>query len=179
MIQVAKNYAKALFTVAKQADSIDIVLSELKIFESVFNAKFRFELKNPAIARNDTIKIIEEICKKMDLGKITTNFIATIAFNRRLGIFSEVCNQFLKLVKHSKNIIEVELISAVRLEKSEIDEIAAMLTKKYRNKVVEIKETIKESIIGGLQIKVDSILYDASLKSQLNSLTNQLIKASL
>lgn len=175
---VAKNYSKALFVAAKKSNSLDKISAELEIFKQNFSTSFANELKNPVIAKNDLVRIISDVTKKFGLGPLTSNFFASIIRNRRLNLFPEIYEDFLRLVKLDKNILEVEVISAAKPDKKQIDRVKGLIEKKYPGKQVNIKETIKEKIMGGVQIKIGSELIDISLKNQLDSLKRELIGAA-
>jgi len=174
---VAKNYSKALFVAAKKNNSLDKTAAELEVFKQNFSTSFAHELKNPVIAKNDLVRIISEVTKKFGLGALTSNFFASIIRNRRLNLFPEIYEDFLRLVKLDKNVLEVEVISAAKAGKVQIDRVKGLIEKKYPGKTVSIKETVKEQIMGGMQIRIGSELIDASLKNQLESLKKECLAA--
>jgi F-type H+-transporting ATPase subunit delta len=170
---VAKNYSKALFAAARKNNSLEKTASELEVFKQNFSTSFAHELKNPVIAKNDLIHIISEVTTKFGLGPLTSNFFASIIRNRRLNLFPEIYEDFLRLVKVSKNIVAVEVIMAAKAEQGQIERIKALIEKRYPGKKVAIKETVREQIMGGAQIRIGSELIDASLKNQLESLKKE------
>ena len=174
---VAKNYSKALFAAAKKADAIDKISDELENFRQSFSLDFARELKNPVISKADSTKIINDIAINLKLGKLLSDFLTAVTRNKRLNLFPEIYEEFTRLAKLQKNILEVELISTEKLDKAEIERIKATVGKKHFGKIIEIKETIKKEILGGLQIKIGSDLIDASLKNQLSSISKELIRA--
>lgn len=174
---VAKNYAKALFLAAQKNNALEKVALELEVFKKNFNSSFAHELQNPVISKNDLVKIIAEITQKMSLGKTLSDFFAAVARNRRLSLFPEIYAEFSHLLKKQKNILEVELILATKSDQSQLNQIKLLIEKKYPDKTIEIKETVKEKILGGFQIKIGSDIIDASLKNQLDSLNKELLSA--
>ena len=167
---IAKNYAKALFVAAKKSNSVDKVAAELEVFKQNFSTSFAHELKNPVIAKNDLVRIIQEVTQKFGLGALTSNFFASIVRNRRLNLFPEIYEEFSRIVKLQKNILEVEVITAVKSAQTQIERVKTLIEKKYPGKIVSIKEIVKEEILGGFQVKVGSEIIDASLKNQLASM---------
>ena len=97
--------------------------------------------------------------------------------NRRLNLFPEIYEEFSRLLKQYQNIVEVEVISAVKAEQKHIDRVKAVIEKKYPGKKVAVRETVKEQILGGFQIKIGSEVIDASLKNQLESLKKECLAA--
>jgi F-type H+-transporting ATPase subunit delta len=174
---VAKNYSKALFLAAKKNNSLDKVAGELEIFKENFSTSFAHELKNPVIAKNDLVKIISQVSEKFKLGNLTSNFFASIIRNRRLNLFPEIYEEFSRLIKLEKNILEVELISPAKTNKEQLEKVKNFVEKKYPGKKVAIKEVVQRQIMGGLQIKIGSELIDVSLKNQLESLKKECLAA--
>lgn len=174
---VAKNYAKALFLAARKNNTLEKTANELAIFKQNFSTSFAHELKNPVIAKNDLVRIINDVTKKFELSPLASNFFASIVRNRRLNLFPEIFEEFSRLLKQYQNIVEVELISAVKPEKKHIDRVKSVIEKKYPGKTVAVKETVKEQILGGFQIKIGSEVIDASLKNQLENLKKECLAA--
>lgn len=175
---VAKNYAKALYIAARKTNSIAKVTTDLESFKTNFSTSFANELKNPVIAKKDLARIIEEITKKFGLGKLMSDFFGSVVRNRRLNLFPEIYEEFFRLDKQYSNMIEAEVITAVKAQREQLLKIKAILEKKYPDKKIAIREVVKAEILGGLQIKVGSELIDASLKNQLASIRKELLKAA-
>lgn len=175
---IAKNYAKALFVAAKKSNTVDKVSAELETFKQNFSTSFAHELKNPVIAKNDLVRIINEVTKKFALGALTSNFFASIVRNRRLNLFPEIYEEFSRLVKLQKNILEVEVIVAAKSDADQLARIKDLVAKSYPDKTISIKETVKEKILGGFQVKIGSEVIDASLKNQLDTLGKACLAAA-
>jgi F-type H+-transporting ATPase subunit delta len=174
---IAKNYSKALFLAAKKSDSLDKITSELEIFKQNFNSSFAHELKNPVISKDDLLKIITEVTTKFGLGKLSSNFFASIVKNRRLNLFPEIYEEFNRLVKQEKNILEVEIVTAIKCDSAKLQQIKSLVEKKYPNKIIHLKEVISAKVLGGLQVRAGSEVIDISLKNQLNKLNKELLSA--
>ncbi len=177
---VAKNYAKALFVASRKNNALESVTSELEIFKQNFSTSFAHELKNPVIAKNDLVRIIEEVTKKFSLGRITSSFFASIVRNRRLNLFPEIYEEFMRLIKAYQKVLEVEVIYATKPVASQVENIRKrvkeLVEKKYPGKIVAIREIIKEKILGGLQIRIGSEVIDASLKAKIVSIGKECLK---
>ncbi len=156
---IAKNYSKALFLVAKKNNSIEKIASELEIFKQNFSSSFAHELKNPVISKNDLVKIIGEVTTKFGLGNTVSNFFASIVKNRRLNLFPEIYEEFFRLVKQHKNILEVELVSAVKCGQAQIERVKTLVAKKYPGKTIEIKEIISAKILKCFCFILTNIIY--------------------
>ncbi len=64
-----------------------------------------------------------------------------------------------------------EVISAKALTKAQADKLAMSLNA-TTGKTVTLNQTVDESLIGGLVVKVGSKMIDTSIRAKLNSLQN-------
>ena len=171
---IAKTYAKTLFLASKNNNSIDKISDELEVFRKNFSNSFAHELKNPVISKNDMIKIINEVTSRFKLGNLTSNFFASIVKNRRLNLFPEIHEEFNRMVRDYKKILEIEVVSTVGLN---IENIKILLEKSYPDKKILLKHTLSPKILGGLQIKIGSKVIDASLKNHLEQIQKECLLA--
>lgn len=167
---IAKKYALAAFNLAKKSNLIDQFLGDLKKFSEFFSGTTIKEISNPAISKINLAKIVVELGEKLALNAKVITFLEMVASARRINEIKAIEQHFVKLVKIEKKILEVEVISAVQLNAEVLQEVKATLQKQYSGLEIEIKQTIKKDILGGLVIKVGSNMIDASLKRQLSAL---------
>ena len=113
--------------------------------------------------------------KDADHDKILDNFANLLAKAGDLGKFSEIEEAFVEHEKTVKGIKTAEVTAARKLSDSEQDNLVHELND-YLGSKVELKHKIDKGIIGGVIIKVDDTLLDASVKTHLNNL-NQSLKS--
>jgi F-type H+-transporting ATPase subunit delta len=167
---IAKKYALAAFNMAKKDNLLDQFLVDLKKFSEFFSSATIKEISNPAISKTNLEKIVVELGEKLSLNNKVLHFLSVVAAARRIADIKYVQQHFAKLVKIEKNILEVEVISAVQLDAEILQEVKSSLQKKHSGLTIEIKQIIKKDILGGLVIKIGSNMIDASLKRQLSAL---------
>ena len=108
-----------------------------------------------------------------DHDKVLDNFVKILGQNGDLGKYDEIDAEFRKLKLSSQGIQEAEVTVAKEVEFNRT--IVEELNKAIGGKI-EIKKNIDESIIGGVVVRVDDTLIDASVKGQLNHLNSTLKK---
>lgn len=108
-----------------------------------------------------------------DIDLVLNNFVQALALNNDLHRFDEIEQEFhkLELAKKGKKLAEVTTAHPIskEAERDIIDELNKLVKGD-----VEIKKKIDENILGGVMIKMDDQLIDASVKSQLNKLKKDL-----
>ena len=108
-----------------------------------------------------------------DIDLILNNFTEILAANGDVGKFKEIEGEFEKLTLERKGVKLANVTSAHPLsEKTERDIVHEL------NKIVkgdlELKKKIDQKILGGVVIRMDDQLIDASVKGSLNSLKEEL-----
>jgi F-type H+-transporting ATPase subunit delta len=106
-----------------------------------------------------------------DHDAVLDNFVKILAQNGDLGKFEEIDKEFRKLKLGSEGIKEAEVTTATDAEINNkiIEEINKVVGGK-----IEIKHKIDKDIIGGVVVRVDDTLIDASVRTQLNNLNKSL-----
>jgi F-type H+-transporting ATPase subunit delta len=75
------------------------------------------------------------------------------------------------MLSEERGEVTADVTTAKKLTKGQSDKLAKTL-KAQVGKSVTIKETVDETIIGGLIVKVGSKMIDTSIASKLNALQN-------
>jgi len=111
-----------------------------------------------------------------DHDKVLDNFAKILANNGDLGKYEEIDAEFRKLKLESQGIKEAEVTVARQAEINHqiINELNAVASARGGHSKLEIKQKIDESIIGGVIVRVDDTLIDASVRTQLNNLNRNL-----
>lgn len=96
-------------------------------------------------------------------------FVALLTRAHKLGQSERVIGEFIKHSKKEDGIIEIEVTSARGLDDGTMSHI-----KKAIGAKVEEKSIVDKDILGGVRIKTDDKILDASLKTQLINLKKTL-----
>ena len=102
---------------------------------------------------------------------VMDRFVKILAQNGDLGKHSEIEKEYTLLEMKEKGITEAEVTVAreMNINSTIIDELNKVVKGK-----VELKTKVDEGIVGGVIVRVDDTLIDASVKTQLNNLNQQL-----
>lgn len=108
---------------------------------------------------------------KQQLGQILDNFLLMLQKDNKIKKAEYIIEEFVRYAKKAEGIKEIEIESARKLDSTTVEKIKRIFDGK-----AEVTQTINKGIIGGLRIKVDDMIFDASIKKQLNRLKNNLTK---
>lgn len=109
-----------------------------------------------------------EVVKK-DLDKVLEIFVNFLAKKRKIKQSKNIILEFEKILKKKQGIVEIEITSARELDKSTVDKIKTVFAKN-----VEAIESVDENMIGGVKVKLEDRILDASIKTQLINLKKSL-----
>ena len=104
--------------------------------------------------------------KPKDHDIILENFVKILNENADLGLYDQIEAEYQKLEMQSKGVKKVELTTASNVNaKKIIEELNDLIGGK-----AEIQHKIDQKIIGGVVLRVDDTLIDASIKTSLEKL---------
>ena len=86
--------------------------------------------------------------------------------------------RFRRLLKKEQQVVEDEVTAAIELPKATRASIRKRI-EEATGKKVEIKETIREDILGGLVLRFGDVIVDASLQAKLEQLRGRLAQANI
>jgi len=104
------------------------------------------------------------------LNKALRLFVLLLVKNHKLKQAETIIVEFEKYAKKQAGIVEIEIISARELSEATLNHI-----KKVFGAEVEALEKVDETLLGGVKVKTEDKILDASLKKQLTILKNNLI----
>lgn len=109
--------------------------------------------------------------KPTDHDKVIDNFLKILVKNGDFSLHEKVMAEFEILDRKAKNISQAEVTFAKEAVSNAkiLDELNELVGKK-----VEIKKKVDENILGGVVVRVDDTLIDASVKTQLKTLNKTL-----
>ncbi len=96
-------------------------------------------------------------------------FVALLTRAHKLKQATRVIGEFIKHSKKEEGIVEIEVTTARKL-----DDGTMLHIKKAFGTKVEEQTVVDENMLGGVKIKMDDKILDASLKTQLNNLQKSL-----
>ena len=170
---IAERYATAVFDIAKEGKALKALEADVAALEGVIaeSADFRTLLTSPLYGREEQEAAITVVAKKMKLSATISNVLALLASKRRLFVLPQLATVLRARLADERGEVVAEVTSAKALTKTQSTALAKTLKEKV-GKAVTIQETVDESIIGGLIVKVGSKMIDTSIKSKLNALQN-------
>ena len=176
---ISRRYARALFELAKEDQKTAEVRSELDTLAALFDvsADLREALLTPLYPVKERRAVLSSIAQAEGLSRLVTNFYSYLIDQRRLVDFSSIREEFTRLVDADSGLITAQVVSASPLDDQRRDRLQRALSERT-GLDVRLEVEVDESLIGGVVANVGDLVFDGSIRAQLESLRANLTKES-
>ncbi len=176
--EVGERYAQALFDLALETGRLDAVRADVKSLKAAWidSADLRRLATSPVIKSEDQVKGLTAVAASAKFEPSTRNFLGLLAQNGRARDLPGVLAGFERLYARHTGLVAAEVVSAQALDDVQITHIRNALLESL-GRAPELTVRVDPSILGGLKVKVGSKLFDASLKTKLDSMKYALKRA--
>ncbi len=171
---VARRYAEAFFSIAREANKVDEFELELdKAVETIEGTEnFQDYLAHLLIPAKEKKEVIFKIFEG-SISQMTLNFLLMIIDKRREAYIGVIVEQYKDLADESRNIMKAQLISAQEVSADEMKILAEKLSAST-GKTVQLKQTVDPDLIGGIKIRMQDQIIDATVAKRLEMLKEKL-----
>lgn len=175
--QVVQSYASAFYEMANESGKASRFSEEIDQLIPVFkDPEVVAFFKSPVFSAVEKENVIEQtLGGKLDA--TLADFIKLLAKNGRLGLFTQIIEEFKENTSGGKGAKRGEVFSSSELSDSEKQNIKAAIEKKL-NLEVNLDFKVKSDLIGGIEAKVGSYMIEDSLSSNLKNLNDSLKRSS-
>lgn len=172
------SYAQAMLDLANQNQQAEAIGQELQDLAKVIDASPSFQafLHDPAISVVERQKLLDRVFKGK-VNPLVHNTLGVMNNKGRLGLLREVIDAYHDLLDEQLGKIEVDLTVARRLDGPELEMVRQKVAQALKKEVV-LHQYVDEKIIGGLVLRVQDKLIDASVLSQLEGMKRRLMSAT-
>ena len=176
--EVSDRYARALFDLADEAGRIDQVRGDLKTLKAMLadSAELRRAVTSPIYSAEDKGKALVALAAQAKFDMLTAKFLGLLTQNQRAGALTGVIAAYETLWARKTGVVGAEVVSARALSAAQLKSIKSAL-RTALGQDPELEARVDPSILGGLKVKVGSKLFDASLKTKLDTLKFALKRA--
>lgn len=173
---VSKTYGEALFDLALEDKTLDLITDEVKVMTEVLasNEELTKLFNHPKVSKQEKINVIENVFK----GRFSDTIVGFLVLIMEKGRYEEIDSifeYFLSCVREYRNIGVAYVTSAVELTKDQQAKIEEKLLATTKYTQFEMNFNVDKSIIGGIIIRINDRVVDNSIKNQLKNMTKALV----
>ena len=178
-VSVARRYARALLDVSTEAHATDQIAEQLAALSSAVSgsADLRDLLANPAYTRANRRAVLESVASALGANHPALHNLLLLLIDRdRTPYLPDITRIFRSLADARAGRVRGQVTSAVPLPSDALTKLAKALEQVTQRKVV-LETKVDPSLIGGVAAQVGSVLYDGSIRTQLEEMRRQLKRA--
>ena len=174
---LARRYARAILELGTEHRNLDQLGAQLRALAQAMKVSDELlsSLTNPAIRRADRRKVIDALLQRVGASQHVRNVVYILLDGERLASLPAISREVDAMIEARSGRISAEVTSARPLDAAELAQISAAL-EKLSGKQVSITRREDPDLLGGVVAKVGDTVYDGSLRTQLRSLRDELIK---
>ena len=170
---IARPYAKAAFEYARDAnDFAGWSLALARAAEIVADPRVAALTKSPQWSAADVVGLITDVAGAT-LNAGMENFVRVLAENHRLLLLPEIAAHYEEFRSAVENTVDVEVVSAVKLDAAQSGKLSAALAKRLKRNV-RMKNSVDATLLGGAVLRAGDLVIDGSLKGRLERLATEL-----
>lgn len=176
---VARRYAEALFDVinaSSRGRDVELVKGELARFVQAWEQcrDLLRALESPAVSRLAKDRVIRRLANVLEISPLVRNFLCVVSRRRRLSKIRTIVEEFELLSDERRGIARVVAISAMALRAEQQRALVTALTRML-GKTVRLECRTDPDLIGGVKVRVNSTVYDGSVRGHLEALRRRLL----
>lgn len=170
---IARPYAEAVFARAQESGQLDAWTDALDLLAALAsNEEMAEQIGNPNVPREQVRDMILEIGAE-GLPPEAQNLVKLLTDNNRLILLPEIARLFETLKVEQRGVRQVHIRSAYAVDAAQQAELAAALKTKL-NADVELTVEKDPALIGGIEIRADDLVIDATVRGRLQKLAAEL-----
>jgi F-type H+-transporting ATPase subunit delta len=171
---VARRYARAIFAVAEEEQSLEQTAAELQLLGVLAeDPQIAAGLANPLLSATDRRGLAGTIADNLKLSTTTRNFVSLLADHRRLNQLAGIARSFTRILDEQQHRVRATITSAVPLTDAQRQALVASFEKKL-GRTVLAETQVDPQLLGGVLVDVEGTIYDGSVRTQLQTLATRI-----
>jgi F-type H+-transporting ATPase subunit delta len=177
MEEIADVYARSLFEVATEHDSLDRVHEELDQFADELDGNRDLQLFffSPYFSSQEKKDAVGKLLDDAD--EHFVRFLELLAERHRMPAVFRIRRQLDELWAKENKLLEVMVTSAVELDDDVLKSIGDRIADQTGRRI-DMSSNVDPEVLGGLVVQVGNMVLDASVRNRLESLRKNVAKAA-
>jgi F-type H+-transporting ATPase subunit delta len=176
MEEIAQVYSRALFEVAKERGTLDLVREQVGQFADALNENgdLRVFFFSPYFSTEEKKDGLRKAVEGAD--PAVENFLEALVERHRMPAIFRIRAQYDALWEQENRLLPVAVTSAVELDEAIVQQIGERIGEQTGRRV-ELTSTVDPGILGGIVLRVGNSILDASIKHRLDQLRKHVAQA--
>jgi F-type H+-transporting ATPase subunit delta len=174
MEEIARVYARSLFEVATEHDTLDVVRGQLAEFAEALSDSHELQMFffSPYFSTEEKQAGLRRAVTEAD--EQFVNFLSVLLENHRMPVIFRVRREYDRLWREANQLLAVQITSAVQLDPSVAERVGDEIGRQT-GRTVELTSAVDPEILGGIVVRVGNSIIDASIRTRLDNLRKQVV----
>lgn len=172
---MARRYARALYELGQEEGLETQFLADLQHVGALIEQSEEFKAIVVSPLYDITLKkrILAGMAPALSLSPYMVNFLNILLDKDRFSFVEDIAKAYREIVDASSGKVKAQVTSAVVLDAAQQQKVAEVFSK-LMNKTVDLDLSVDPSLIGGLVVEVQGMVYDGSIRTQLSKIKQSL-----
>ena len=177
MEEIATVYARSLFEVATERDTLDDVRGQIGQFADALqdNHDLQVYFFSPYFSTEEKKEGLGNLLDGAD--EAVSNFLELLVEKHRMPAIFRIRRELDSLWEDANQLLPVTITSAVELDSSTVEGIGRAIGEQTGRKV-ELTANVDPDVLGGIVLRVGNSILDATIRNRLEQLRRQVAKAA-
>lgn len=176
---IAERYARAIFEVGEEAGKLPEVARHFQWLAEAYeqNHALRVALTDPVLPEAERENVLLALAARLSVCQEASNAARVMMRRRRLSELSTTARRLTELADEKTGVLRASVTSATALGSGYAEDLRRELEKATGRKVV-LQQSVDETLLAGVVVRVGSHVVDGSLRGRLNEFERRLQRAS-
>jgi F-type H+-transporting ATPase subunit delta len=173
----ARRYARALFAIAREEDRIEEVRRELDAIGALLdtNAELAHAILRPLFPSGERRRVLRAVCERLGSSDSVRRFCSFLVDRRRIVELDAIRTAYGALADAAAGRMRARVVSAIPLSDPQRERLQRALAERTRSQL-ELEVEVDASLLGGAVASVGGLVFDGSLRTQLEQLRATLMR---
>lgn len=173
---IAKRYARALISVARDEKRVDEFGAELTSFyEACLQTQGVFDvLSNRHLDLVARLRAVNQISVKLGLAVAVKNFLKLLLKKGRFDLLPIVVSEYGVIAHKVMGRVVMQVVSATPLETSQYGDLERHFSQASGRQMV-VKKVLNPAVLGGVRVHIGDQVFDYTIAKQMETLGNRML----
>jgi F-type H+-transporting ATPase subunit delta len=173
----ARRYARALFALAREDGRIEEIRSELDALCGLLdtNAELAHVILRPLFPSGERRRVLKAVCERLGASDTVRRFCSFLVDQRRIVELEAIRTAYAGLADEAAGRTRARVVSATPLSDAQRDRLRRALAERT-GRELELEVEVDASLVGGAVATVGDLVFDGSLRTQLEQLRANLMR---
>lgn len=175
--RISSRYAKAVYDLAHQSSDETRLYDEMKSLADNFVSfpDMKKVLDSPAVSSADKAKLLTTAAG-IEVSQPYQSLLKLIVTNKRESYAQSIALMYMEYYRKQKGVVITQLITAQQASDETMAKLRELISREEQKKV-DFVSKVDSTLIGGFILRLNDNQLDASIKTQLSRMEQQLIEA--